>query len=83
LIDNQKYTFRKIKDSILTNHTGLEFKNNYWITSPERAFLDLLYLNKNYHFDNLDSLDKEKIFKILPIYKNKALEKSVKEIYGS
>jgi len=83
LIDNQKYTFRKIKDSILTNHTGLEFKNNYWIASPERAFLDLLYLNKNYHFDNLDPLDKEKIFEILPIYKNKALEKSVKEIYGS
>ena len=82
-IDGQKYSYRKIKDSILTNQAGLEFKNNYWIASPERAFLDLLYLNKEYHFDNLDPLDKAKIFEILPIYKNKALEKRVKEIYGT
>jgi predicted transcriptional regulator of viral defense system len=82
-VDGQKYSFRKIKDVILTNHSGLEFKENYWVASPERAFLDLLYLNKNYHFDNLDPLNKEKIFEILPIYKNKALEKRVKEIYGT
>jgi predicted transcriptional regulator of viral defense system len=82
-VDGQKYSFRKIKDVILTNHSGLEFKENYWVASPERAFLDLLYLNKNYHFDNLGPLNKEKIFEILPIYKNKALEKRVKEIYGS
>jgi predicted transcriptional regulator of viral defense system len=82
-IDNQKYSYRKIKDSTLTNQAGLEFKDNYWMASPERAFLDILYLNKKYYFDNLDSLDKEKIFKILPIYKNKALEKRVKEIYGA
>jgi predicted transcriptional regulator of viral defense system len=82
-IEGQKYSFRKVKDIILTNHTGLEFKETYWIASPERAFLDLLYLNKNYHFDNLDPLNKEKIFEILPIYKNKALEKRVKEIYGT
>jgi len=82
-IDGQKYSFRKIKDIILTNHSGLKFKENYWVASPERAFLDLLYLNKNYHFDNLDPLNKEKIFEILPMYKNKTLEKRVKEIYGS
>jgi predicted transcriptional regulator of viral defense system len=82
-VDGQKYSFRKIKDIILTNHRGLEFKENYWVASPERAFLDLLYLNNNYHFDNLDPLNKEKIFEILPIYKNKALEKRVKEIYGT
>jgi hypothetical protein len=82
-IDDQKYSFRKIKDVVLINHKGLEFKENYWTASPERAFLDLLYLNKSYHFDNLDSLNKEKIFEILSIYKNKALEKRVKEIYGA
>jgi predicted transcriptional regulator of viral defense system len=82
-IDGQKYSFRKIKDIILTNHNGLEFKETYWVASPERAFLDLLHLNKNYHFDNLDPLNKEKIFEILPIYKNKALKKRVKEIYGT
>jgi len=32
-IDNQKYSYRKIKNPILTNRAGLEFKNNYWIAS--------------------------------------------------
>ncbi|HEC91405.1 MAG TPA: hypothetical protein ENI51_00165 [Candidatus Atribacteria bacterium] len=82
-LDNQKYSYRKIKDPILTNRLGLEFKNNYWMASPERAFLDTLYLNKNYYFDNLSPLKKEKIFEILPIYKNKTLEKKVKKIYGT
>jgi hypothetical protein len=39
-------------------------------------------LNKNYYFENTSVLDKEKILEILPIYKNKSLEKRVKEIYG-
>jgi len=81
--DNQKYSYRKIKDSILTNQAGIEVKDRYCIASPERAFLDTLYLNKDYYFDNLGSLDKEKIFEILPIYKSKSLEKKVERVYGS
>jgi predicted transcriptional regulator of viral defense system len=81
-LDGQKYFYRKIKGSILTDPTGLEYKGTYWIATKERAFLDTLYLNKNYYFDNISVLDKEKIFEILPIYKNKSLEKRVKEIYG-
>jgi hypothetical protein len=65
----------------LTNNIGLEYKGTYWIATKERAFLDTLYLNKNYYFDNISVLDKEKIFEILPIYKSKSLEKKVKEIY--
>ena len=80
-VDGQKYCYRKIKDSILTNNIGLEYKGTYWIATKERAFLDTLYLNKNYYFDNISLLDKEKIFEILPIYKSKSLEKKIKEIY--
>jgi len=83
LIDNQVYSYRRIKYSILINQKGLEFKEHYWIASPERAFLDLLYLNRNYYFDNLEPLDKERVFEILTIYERKALEKRVKEIYGT
>jgi len=81
-IDGQTYAFRKLKDSILTNPKGIESYNAYSIASSERAFLDVLYLNKNYHFDNLSVLKKDKIFKIVPIFKSKALERRVKEIYG-
>ena len=67
-IDNQIYSFRKIKDLILTNSAGIEHKENYAIATPERAFLDVVYLNKDYHFDNLININWNKVYKILEIY---------------
>ncbi len=78
-IDDQTYVLKKIKDSILTNKTGIEVKENYFIASPERAFLDVVYLNKEYHFDNLSSMNWNKVAEILPIYGgNKRMEVKVK-----
>src|SRR3989338_1188203 len=56
-IEEQTYALRKIKNSVLTNRIGIEAKNNYFIASPERAFLDVMYLNKEYYFDNLSRID--------------------------
>jgi uncharacterized UPF0160 family protein len=80
-VDNQAYVYKKIKDTILTNNAGIEIKNNYSLASPERAFLDTLYLYKEYHFDNLSPLNWEKIFEILPIYQNKKMEKRVQKYF--
>lgn len=79
--DRQKYSYKKIKDSILTNNAGIESKDNYSIATPERAFLDVVYLNKDYHFDNLSELDWDKVFEILPIYGNKRMNKKVDEYF--
>ena len=79
--DNQLYSFRKIKDTILTNTTGLENRGNYFVATKERAFLDLLYLNKDYHFDNLAPLDFKKIQTLLPIYHNKRMVKHVEKYF--
>lgn len=79
--DAQIYSFKKIKDEILLNPSGIEQEKNYSAASPERAFLDTLYLNKNYHFDNLSPLDQKKIFEILPIYKNKRMNKAVEKLF--
>lgn len=79
--DGQKYSFRKMKDLILTNQAGIESKNGYSIASAERAFLDVAYLNVNYHFDNLNPLDWKKVFLLLPLYNNKMLEKRVSFYY--
>ena len=49
--DGQKYSYKKIKDINHTNQTGIESRENYNIASPERAFLDVVYLHKDYHFD--------------------------------
>lgn len=80
IIDNQTYVFKKIKDTILTNQTGIEIRENYFIASPERAFLDVVYLNKEYHFDNLAGINWDKVDEILPIYGgNKRMEAKVKK----
>lgn len=79
--DGQKYSFKKIKDEILTNKAGVELKENYSIASPERAFLDVVYLHKDYHFDNLLPLNWDRVYKILPIYGgNKRMQKMI-EMY--
>lgn len=42
--DGQTYTFKAVKESILMNLAGVELKEHYSIASPERAFLDTIYL---------------------------------------
>lgn len=77
--DGQTYSYRKIKDTILTNQAGVELRENYSIASPERAFLDVVYLNTDYHFDNLSDLNWDKVYEILPIYGgNKRMAKMIK-----
>lgn len=79
--NGQKYSYKKIKDTILTNQIGIESRENYNIASPERAFLDRIYISKDYYFDNLDVLNWDKIFEILPIYNNKRMNNKVDGYY--
>lgn len=81
-IEHQTYAFKKIKPLVLTHPGGVENKDPCSLATRERAFLDTIYLNKNYHFDNLKPLDWKKVFELLPIYKNKRMENSVKTLYG-
>lgn len=81
MVEDQIYSYKKIKDLVLTNPIGVEHKDEKSIASPERAFLDTIYIHKDYHFDNLGSLNWERVFEILPIYKNKRMIKKVNEFY--
>lgn len=82
ICDNQTYVFKQIKPTVLTNSQGIIKENNYYIASSERAFLDILYLNKNYYFDNLRPMNWDKIYEILPIYgNNKSLKKRIDKYY--
>ena len=78
-VGDQKITFVRMKDYVLSNSTGIEHASGIATASRERAFLDRVYVSKDYHFDNLRSLDWNKVMEILPIYNNKRLEKKVKE----
>ena len=79
-IDNQTYVFKKIKNLVLTNPAGIMHANETSIATAERAVLDTLYINTDYHFDNVRSLDWDKVFEILPIYKNKSLARKLVQI---
>lgn len=81
-IDNNTYSYRKIKNEIMVDTTGIDQKNNINIATRERAFLDTLYLNSNYYFDNLRLLDRELVAKLLPIYRSNALERRVKKQFN-
>jgi hypothetical protein len=81
VVNGQKYCFRTIRNVTLTNHRGLYQKEGIWIASAERAFLDILYLHKDYYFDNLSVLDWEKVNDLMFIYgNNKRMLRIVKEL---
>ena len=80
IADNTILQYRKIKNNILITTQGIQQTNNINIATKERAFLDILYLDRNYYFDNLHSLNKESIIELLPIYQSKILEKRTKKI---
>jgi len=83
-IEKQNYRFRKIKASILYNTKGIKRQNNgINIATTERAFLDLLYLEKNYHFDNLNPINKKIINELLPFYQSKALNERVSKLLNN
>jgi len=82
-VGEQKITFVRMKDYVLSNTTGIEHKEGYAIATRERAFLDRVYVSRDYHFDNLANLNWDKVFEILPIYHNKRLDKKIKEYFKS
>lgn len=75
------FTFRRLKDELLFNPAGIEFKDNYNIASQERAFLDTIYLFPMYHFDNLLSIKWEKCFELAPMYKNQQMVKRLNKYH--
>ena len=79
--DGQIFSFKKLKTNVLNNNSGIENKGFYSMASKERAFLDIVYLNKDYHFDNLSPLAWDKVFSILPMYGNKRMAQKVKQYY--
>ena len=79
--DGNKIVYRKLKNEILVNRAGVNAKEGFSIASKERAFLDMIYLFGDYHFDNLGGLDQQKCFELAGIYHNKQLDKRLKKYF--
>lgn len=78
-VNQQTISFRKIKDLVLYNQSGLIRQTGYTIASAERAFLDALFLFKDYHFDHLAPLDWPKVKQLSSIYQSPILNKRLKD----
>lgn len=80
-LDDIKIQYRQIKGEILTNPQGVECQKGYFIATLERAFLDAVYIYKNYHFDNLGVIDWDKVAELKDSYGSKAFKKRVEEYF--
>ena len=80
-VDGKSYVFRKINPLLWANMAGIEQRDNIAIATPERAFLDMMYLSAGLcYFDNLHPLKPELIRQILPTYHSKILCKRVETL---
>lgn len=81
-IKNRVYAYRKLKNEYLLNTNGIKrLERGVNIASTERALLDLLYLNPDYYFDNLNVIDQEKLTALLEMYQSKKLERIVNKLF--
>jgi len=82
-VDKYKIIYRSMPERILFNKEGVKETDGYFIATKERAFTDAIYLNKNYLFDDIKSLDWEKVIDLKNIYENKAFEKRIENYDNS
>lgn len=80
-VDEKIYQFRIINPELWIGMEGIEQNDNILIATPERAFLDMVYLSAgNCYFDNLHPLNKTKVKQLLPLYQSKVLIERVTEL---
>ena len=79
-VNGQSIQYRQVKREILLNTLGIMNKNNINIAIAERAFLDTLYLNGYFYFDNVKQLNINKIQELLPIYNSASLIRETEKI---
>ncbi|MDX9779313.1 MAG: type IV toxin-antitoxin system AbiEi family antitoxin domain-containing protein [Patescibacteria group bacterium] len=80
-VDGQKIIFVRLKDYVLSNTMGISHSQGIAMASKERAFLDRIYVSRDYHFDNLNDLNWEQVWEILPIYNNQTMIQRVKKYF--
>jgi predicted transcriptional regulator of viral defense system len=79
-VNEQSIRYRQVKREILLHTGGIININNTNIATPERAFLDTLYLNGFFYFDNIMPLNINIINKLLPIYNSTSLTRETEKI---
>lgn len=80
-IEDKTYQYRIINPELWIGLEGIEQRDNIFIATPERAFLDIVYISAgNCYFDNLHPLNKTKVKQLLPLYRSKVLTERITEL---
>ena len=83
-VDGKSYRFRKISPEIWVGMEGVERHGNVAVATPEKAFLDTVYLSAgNCYFDNLQPLSMKRINDLIPFYNSTKLNERVKELMNA
>ena len=77
----QAFRYRQVKREVLYNLDGIERIDNINMASPERALLDMLYLDAECYFDNLNGIKKKSLLKLLPIYNSARLNERIEKLF--
>lgn len=81
-VDGKPYRYRIINPEIWAGMEGIEQRGSVAIASPEKAFLDTVYLSAgNCYFDNIRPLSIKKVTELLPFYNSPILNKRVNELF--
>lgn len=81
-VDGKTYRFRKINPEIWVGMEGIEQRDGVAMATPEKAFLDTVYLSAgNCYFDNLRPLSVKKINELLPFFNSAKLNERVKGMF--
>ena len=81
-VDGKTYRFRKINPEIWVGMEGIEQRDGVAMATPEKAFLDIVYLSAgNCYFDNLRPLSVKKMNELLPFFNSTKLNERVKEMF--
>lgn len=80
-IGGKSYRYRIIKPELWIGMEGIVQNDNVCIATPERAFLDTVYLSAgNCYFDNLHPLNRSRIKELMPLYNSQVLLARVSEL---
>lgn len=77
-VDGRQYRYRRINPELWIGLEGIEQRDNIAMATPERAFLDMMYLSAgNCYFDNLRPLSVKRVRELLPLYRSARLNERV------
>lgn len=80
-VDGKQFRYRRVSPKLWIGMEGIEQRDNVAIATPERAFLDMVYLSAgNCFFDNLRPLSVKKVRNILPLYRSQKLNERVAKL---